>query len=461
MSNDWHISDLSSISSSDDIDEEIRELLRFAREFISQNEIPTVTTQSLVAANQNRLTYSTYDQTSIGQLISGSKKEISKSKETNEFVEKVKEIYGFEIGINYITRILSRAFQAKDNGRIRTVDSVYDIKNRVVLDSLGKSKTETTMLISGVIPSESLKLSNQIWIHPLDKIDAIQLNRVHDAGSAQPGRIKYLHCTAVIRYISQRKPYYELDDIAITGTENKILQALKLYGPSDAQSIMSISHPITYWGVRRISESRSLGGLTRCHINATDARRVSNVYDLISKYYDDDDLRFKSPFELPLGHFNTAVERKNSFQSSISFAIIGLESLFKQCTAGSRQSSKEISLYVALLLGLSSNRFHPPTVLREVGHAYNARNTWVHGDDSSNQASIDTQKEIWDYLRASIVVFCHLASRGKINMNSKINLEMPLVDKYARMWLEQESSVMRLHDYLKLDRPISTPQNSN
>jgi hypothetical protein len=175
---------------------------------------------------------------------------------------------------------------------------------------------------------------------------------------------------------------------------------------------------------------------------------------ILDPLYNVENKTFEFPIQMAIDHLNTSLQNYKNYNSSITFAVIGLESIYKKCIKKENMSNMDVARFAGLLLGIVSNHFEPKEVNSEIVSAYNTRNNWVHGGTPSGTTSHKHQKELWDYLRCSIILFSFLKYQGAIRIDSLLEVDDALIDLDERMNLERELSDFRFLDYLYLERNI-------
>lgn len=228
-----------------------------------------------------------------------------------------------------------------------------------------------------------------------------------------------------------------------------LLTTLRLYGVGNVHSAQETRVPQTYLGQR--SESyppQNRDPLPRVSVEKDDKTSISNLLRLLEGYYSGEEMEFDYPFGVAIDHYESSVETRTRTRESITFSIIGLESLYTQ-------GRGKVSTHCAFILGSCHSALEPKEVKETISEAYDFRSGWVHGGRRKSEKK-ELQEKLWDYFRISIVVFGWLINEdvfepGKSGRTSNMaTVSDALIDSRERERLQMKLDELDLEEYLQL-----------
>lgn len=225
---------------------------------------------------------------------------------------------------------------------------------------------------------------------------------------------------------------------------------LKLYGAGNVHTVRRENLPQTYLGVRsKGSPNSSQSRHPKYSIDGSDSQAISNLYSLLGKHYSGEDMEFEYPLGVAIDHFESSIEKRTQTRESVTFSIIGLESLFTQ-------GRGKVSTHCAFLLGSCHPDLEPGEMQDHLSDAYDFRSGWVHGGRRKSKKK-HLQEKLWDYLRISIIIFAWLIDKevfeakksGRTSNRDIIN--DALVNNEAREDLLAELDELELENYRQME----------
>jgi len=143
-------------------------------------------------------------------------------------------------------------------------------------------------------------------------------------------------------------------------------------------------------------------------------------------------------------HYGRSVRAYGLPQSSVTSAIMGLESLFVQQTSGATPSN-DVPRYAGFLIGNTVAGLDPLSVAQKVEEGYELRNQWAHGGHVDYEPS-PLQSDLWKILRLAIIIFAWMDSNTPL-LDEGLLLENALVDDKTRDAFYQELDQLDVLDY--------------
>lgn len=187
------------------------------------------------------------------------------------------------------------------------------------------------------------------------------------------------------------------------------------------------------------------------HLAPTDSQSVESLIDLIASH--NNKQHWKSMVEVAISHLIHSIDDFHKPHESRTFAVIGLEGLYKHNVKGNGVS-RDVQRYIGLLLGMASDSIEPIEVRDFIENEYSKRNQLVHGNRIEQDGMMDPlseQEQLWDYLRASIVVFAWMdENHSELFVDGKLPLGDALIDGSTRDSLSNVLDEFSLNDHLKI-----------
>jgi len=346
---------------------------------------------------------------------------------------------------NFYINILIDAFGPHGERIDDWRDRLGEIQNRVEADMVGRPRARRKCLLAGIQVTEDIKLSESCWLRSPTPGEVVYEEMI-DASSLMGMGTRDTGFASAILEIETVEDREAINEVRLSKTRF-YTSLLRLYGCANTHTTLSIDEPITYnlHGGRSSSRNRR-GSNPNYTFNAIDVERFNRLSELLEKY--DQGREFSSPVSLPIEHLDDSLERRASFQDSVSFSIIGIESLYKQHTQGST-SNNDVGRFCGLVLSQVSRDMDALSVKSTINEAYGIRNTWAHGGRAGSDGNKKLQQSLWDYLRCSIIVFAWLDQQGCLS-SGNLDLESALIDERQRERIKAQLEGLDIKDYLPI-----------
>lgn len=381
------------------------------------------------------------DKSSFSKVISHSSR--NELEEADKLKKHLQTEKGFNIDRNYIPNILIDAFgdEAQDLDAWRS--KIPEIVRKIESDIVGRPKSRHTTYLGGIEIAHDIRIKDDIWLRAPPSSEKIIYESEAGLGSHLSSNLLSAPCALELPITTDpssgdERPFRE---------RYLIISLLRVYGIANVSELITVKEPLTYSIIGGRSESLSSRPRNpKYRFNPIDVSRFRNLIELLDPYcesYGDD---FSYPVGIAMNHFEESLKRRSSPLSSISFCIIGIESLYRGETEGST-SSNDVARYCAMIMSNVCERWDALQIKESVDRAYEFRNQWAHGDHHSEEDQHILQRRLWDYLRASIVVFAWLHANGHLN-GGGLELEGALIDQAERKELENDLEGISLIDYL-------------
>ncbi len=365
-------------------------------------------------------------------------------------VEYSTEKYEWELDYRYLRRILIDVF-GKNGENLDTwedkIDSAFNKFKEDAEDRISKFRVQT-YLEGSELPTETIQINNNTVLRQPTPND---LTFVEDIGSfSYLNPTDLISCDLLLEFdINSTAEYGAYPPHSIL--RNFYLKILRIYSRSSIPVIAETSELRTFlgddlgWSVPNTDHD----SLPQMILTENDKVPLQQLVELLSESYSKQDATFSYPLSAAIDHFETSIEKRAYSRESITFAVIGLESLY---TSG----RGKVSTYCAFLLGSTSSYFDSNEVQSTVEKAYNNyRNSWAHGG-SRKSGGKEIQRRLWDYLRSSIVLFTWLSRNKRFDKNVRNNIlkrvNKGMVDNDSRRELLDELDQLKLKEYLQLPK---------
>lgn len=364
----------------------------------------------------------------------------------SEHIEGLEQMNGM-IAQNYLLNILRDAFGKHGEKIENWNERIAEITARVEADLVGRPKLRSKSLLSGIRIQEDLRLFDSCWLRTPDNEEIIheELLNYTSMMKGTPGRHRFAETILEMEVVEDEEAMNEVT------SRMKIfyINLFRIYGCANAHITTSIEEGVTYHNISSTTANMtSRDTLPRYSFNAIDVRKFRNLCDLLMDYFKD--RKFKQPVGLAISHLDDALDRRTSPQDSISFCIIGLESLYKGQSEGNTTNT-DVARFCAIVLDAISDGFDPTEVKTIIEDAYEVRNTWAHGGHSGSKATKSLQESLWNILRASIIAFAWLNDQRDLASRS-LNLDAIFIEQKARTELKDDLENLRVYDYLPIRR---------
>ena len=323
-------------------------------------------------------------------------------------------------------------------------NKVPEIVSKLEYDINGQSKIRTRTLLGGLFVENDIKIEDGVWLRaPTD-------NEILYKGRASIGdglSSILLHSPALLELeVSAGEEAFNERSVL---KRKELVGIMKLYGRANVSEISTFREPITYSGMTGYSENMENRARNPSYnFNPIEVKRFQNLWNLLEEYTESRGSQYSYPIGIAMNHYDESLNKRTSTLSSISFSIIGLESLYRRGTKGS-STSKDIARFCGIVLSEVVDSWDAVEIKETIEEAYQFRNSWAHGDRHSDNNQSQVQRRLWDYLRASIVVFAWLDSRGILDEN-RLELERSMIDLSQRRELEATLGNLSIIDYLPI-----------
>ena len=367
--------------------------------------------------------------------------------EGDQILEFVKEEYGEELPSACLRRVYIDAF-GRDGGDIHNWrHKIPDIEKKLFADINGYSRHRTISVVRGIECSEAdISLAEGIQLlHPKEgetyvkglkpQSDILRNPILHNSGILEIKTTQNKHQ----KYVSKRSEAQL--QLALT--------TLRLYTSNSINVVVNHRVPETYKPsgvVSGIDRSALLG--SGYSVSSEDEERLKNLFALLSEFFNEDQRSFDIPIDVALDHFETSVSHQTSDHSSITFGIIGIESLYKHYTKGSKSGS-DLRRYASYTLGTAVRHVDPMTIKEDLEKAYDTRNNVVHGDSLPDSSDKTLQHRVWNLLRYSIIIFAELWNNNGDYFN--LPIECALIDEEERSEFTSRLEHIDLKEYLPVN----------
>lgn len=452
--------DISDFSGVGDDDQQLEELLEELLEVAAGKLAETNPPKKRVSQLQGRDGYAEYEQierTDLGSAIAAIDW-LEDYDEAIRFAEHLNEKYDEEINEHYLYKLLLDAF-GKEGGQLGTYqEDVDQIASNVIADIHGQGKAELRAPIEGLnIENDAVNVSDTIEIRncqegevigedeiPVSTESIVGTNRIFDDS--------YLRVEFGEDDLLAKRPIQAIDlyTAVINLSVGGWTQAARMY-------ITPLTYGMGEW--KRPIPTGTESGFP-VDVDKEHGPQIGASFSLLEPFFQlsSEQLEppfsaihnFRSPINIAISHYGRSVQMWAMPDSSVAFAILGLESLFIQHTTGTTPS-KDVPRFAGLLIGNTVDEFDPLTIAEYVDEGYNLRNTWAHGSLSESEPN-ELPRILWSILRASIFVFAWLDTNTSL-LDEGLPLSEALIDQPTRTTLEEELDRFDLSDYMPVHRP--------
>lgn len=364
------------------------------------------------------------------------------SEAARELCQHIETEYGLEFGPHELRNLLVDVFGITlsdiDDWELKISDVVSTIK----ADAEGFIHERKIHILGG------LRLTvDEFSLNDLGHIIRPEENEIYAKES--PGQIlsnkPNLLGDCLLEIQVTRHPDSDVDTQATERHKRQFLFTLfYLYGPCNVTVLRTHTIPESYKAIRHTGEplDRTRGN-PRFELTEEDLTPIKNLKELLNSFYDEKRGIYETKLDVAISHYERSIS-DTSHHTSITFSIIGLESIYKQYTDG-RVSSSDVARHAALALGKSSDHLDADEVLKEIQAGYGHRNNLVHGSELSNRPNQEHKETLWDYLRISIVLHAWILENRNLE---DVKLENAMVNDTARQDLEDLLAEFEISNYL-------------
>lgn len=452
--------DISDFAGVGDDDQQLKELLEELLEVAAGKLAEANPPKKRVSQLQGRNGYAEYKQierTDFGRAIAAIDW-LEDCDEAIRFAEHLTEEYDEEINEHYLYKLLLDAFGKEGMELGSYHEDVNQIASNVIADIHGQGKAELRAPIEGLnIETDTVNVSDVIEIRncqegevigedeiPVSTESIVGTNRIFDDS--------YLRVEFGEDNLLAKRPIQAIDlyTAVINLSVGGWTQAARMY-------ITPLTYGMMEW--KRPIPTGTESGFP-VDVDKEHGPQIEASFSLLEQFFQlsSEQLEppfsaihnFRSPINIAISHYGRSVQMWAIPDSSVAFAILGLESLFIQHTTGTTPS-KDVPRFAGLLIGNTVDEFDPLTIAEYVDEGYNVRNTWAHGSLSESEPN-ELQGILWSILRASIFVFAWLDTNTSL-LDEGLPLSEALIDQPTRTTLEEKLDRFDLSDYMPVYRP--------
>lgn len=436
------------LSLAEETDSELRQIVENLLEVTSrelENEDPNVIRYNAeVWREDGGIVSRLKDKKTIEKLISPVRWfELEEAKILKEYLQSERD---FNIDRNYIVKLLLDAFGEGGEDLHDWRSKLSEIISKIESDIAGQPKALHTTYLGGLEVENDIKIKDGVWLRSPPSDNRILYESEVGIGINNNSNLIGSSCALEIEVVQdqnspEKRPFRE---------RYLIISLFRLYGIANVSELLTIRDPLTYSMLGGRTESLSTRPRNpKYRFNPIDVSRFRNLLELLDPYCESYGDEFSYPVGIAMNHFDESLKRRSTPLSSISFCIIGLESLYRGETEGST-SSNDVARYCAMILSSVVESWDALDIKESIDRAYEFRNQWAHGDHHSEEDQHLLQQQLWNYLRSSIVVFAWLDTNGHLN-GGGLKLEGALIDRTERRDLENMLEQMTMIDYLPVN----------
>lgn len=366
------------------------------------------------------------------------------SEAARELCQHIENEYGLEFGPHELRNLLVDAFGITLSGIDDWESKVPDVVSTIKADAEGFIHEKNIYILGG------LKLTvDEFSLDDTSRIIRPEENEIYAKES--PGHIlsnkPNLLGDCLLETQVTRRPDSDINTQAIERHKRQFLFTLfYLYGPCNLTVLRTHTIPESYKAIRHTGEplDRTRGN-PRFELSEEDLTPIENLKELLNGFYDEKGGTYEAELDVAITHYERSISDP-SHHTSMTFSIIGLESIYKQYADG-RVSSSDIARLAALALGKSSDHLDADEILKDIQDGYDHRNNLVHGSELSNRPNQEHKEALWDYLRISIVLHAWILENRNVG---NIELEGAMVNDTDRQDLEELLAEFDIGNYVHL-----------
>lgn len=436
---------------SDELTSYLESFIQRAEEILSDADFEDHPYQVLVGTQDSGFMFKLADRKPVETFLKRSP-EIYRSDEAEEFAEHLQsnsDVISSDDPLNLERFIFSHILLDAFGPHGERIDSwrsrLPEIENQLQADIVGRPKVRRKCILAGLKVDSDIKLSDSCWLRSPKPGEIVFRNRVSMSTLTGMQTLRADFTTAMLEIEAVESG--EVTNGVVSNETDFYTTLFRLYGRSNTHYTMAFDEPISYSaGGGRTTNRDNRPPSPHYKFNPIDVSRFSRLCALLRNYHQE--YEFSHPVGVAIEHFEDSLRRRSEFQDSISFSIIGIESIYKQLSEGAT-SDNDVARFCGLVLSQVSDELNGLEVKNTIDEAYEVRNTWAHGGNADSQASKQLQESLWDFLRGSIVVFAWLDQHSKLPTDG-IDLESALVDEVARENLQSSLTKLEIVDYLPM-----------
>lgn len=422
--------------------------LEYAAANIQQDEIPSIAVQQTNWIGDGQFETNVGRKKDLARLLVVEHSFVD-SDPAQDLLTYVKEEYDFELSDRYLQLVLVDVFGEEGEYFSDWEDRIEEAFEKFAEDiDEQRAKFRQRVFLNGLeIDVSELEIADDAVLRKPTSEDRSYTERLTSLSYFNPTEMA--QCSAVLEFDIENKPEYEVYPPGQI-LQKMYLKTLRLYGRGTVPVIATTHDLRTYLGdpVNMSVPNSQRSPLPRSTVSEEDGSKILDLVDVLSSNYSEQDVGFPYPLSAAIDHYETSIEKRVYTRESITFAVIGLESLY---TSG----RGKVSSYCAFLLASASSYFDAETVQQTIEEAYDYRNSWAHGA-SRERESTDIQHMMWDYLRASIVTFGILNQENGLDKQSRNNtldqINRAFIEENHREKLLADLDTIELENYLQLPK---------
>lgn len=372
--------------------------------------------------------------------------EVTESEEASKLMRYIEENFGLELQERHLRKILLDVFGDEGEHLDQWEDQVAEAVAKLQKDIENQTTLQLIKLyLHGIeLKDPSVDLVEGIEIREPNPDD---ISREVSVAFPSPSSMPSGMPPAIAEY--ETTPQYGRHPPG-QGLRDLLLTTLRLYGVGNVHAKKETRVPQTYLGNRSESRpSQHRDPLPKFSVKKGDEQSISGLFRLLERYYSKETMEFDYPFGVAIDHYESSLETRTQTRESVTFSIIGLESLYTQ-------GRGKVSTHCGFLLGNCHPDVEPTEVKKTLSEAYDFRSGWVHGGQRKT-AKKELQEKLWDYFRISIVIFGWLINEdvfqpGKSGRTSNMTMvSNALIDNQDREHLQAKLDELDLEEYLQLE----------
>ena len=445
--------DISDFRDVGDRDEELRHLVRNLLESAAAElqdvQLPEKQVWQLRPDEDGEATFKAVERPDLGQVITAIDW-FSDVEAAAAFRSYLEDEYGREIHQGYFKRLLLDAF-GKTGERIDSYSSKLDgVYSNVVADLHGQSKGEYIAILYGLqVEGDAVQISDRVEARSFRAGEVIAEEDVE-----KPAALIEAH---EIFHNSYLRVEYTQDDMLARMPDkgiNLYTVALGLSLGGWIRVPQFYLKPISYDMHELGHRVRGETGSLEAELTEANSAQVENTLSLLRPFHKPTTRKLSHPWSIPYNfnppvnvatcHYGRSVRALGLPQSSVTSAIMGLESLFVQHTSGTTPSN-DVPRYAGFLIGNTVDGLDPLMVAQKIEDGYELRNQWAHGGHMDREPS-PLQSDLWEILRFAIIIFAWMDSNTSL-LDEGLPLADALVDDKTRDAFYQELEPMDVSDY--------------
>jgi len=449
------ISDFADVADSDDqLEELVHDLLNAAAEILVDVDLPRAQVSELQGTG-GEAKHVRIERPSLGPVV-GDIDWLDDVDEAIAFAEHLETRYDYAIDQHYLSNLFKDAFGRAGQHLDTYPEHEERISNNVIADVHGQGKAELIAPLGGLdIETDRVRIR-----------DGVEVRNFEDGVVLGEDSIPLMSDT-----FGGRHRVYNDSYLRIEFTEDDLLakvpmQAINLYTLAISLSLGGLVRdlrtyitPITY-SMHRWGRKMSSGQPTGFGVEINDKKRpqIQGTLELLEPYFELSSEPYETPYaafynfsgpgNLAISHYGRAINTWSIPDNTVTFTILGLESLFIQHTAG-ETPSRDVPRYAGFLIGNAVDMFDPLTVADYISSGYELRNQWAHGGKPDSEPS-ELEAWLWAILRAAIYIFYWLDTHTSL-LDQGLPLGDALIDGETRKSVKAELDTFDVTEYMEVE----------